>query len=273
MPKHNLAEIKDLELIAGGVSGAATFEAIVRDRLRNDILTGELAPGARLRIKQLCDRYEVGATPIREALSKLASEGLAVAEENKGFSVAPLTIEELRDITQLRQIIEGQAFRLAIQNGDDRWESEIVASYHRLSRVITQPLSKAYEQRLAWERRHQEFHLALISACENRKLMRIAESLYSLLVRYRQILQTADMTTEGLLKIHQQLVDAALDRNLKSAAPLMAEHVNVNVETVLDAAAREPVRFAALGLQINVPVGESRRRQSKNARSRSFRGQ
>jgi DNA-binding GntR family transcriptional regulator len=255
--------------LAGAISaGTATLEAFVRHRLRNDILSGELRPGEKLRIRPLCDRYEVGATPIREALSKLVPEGLVLALQNKGFIVSPLTIEELRDITQLRQIIEGQAFQLAIENGDDRWEGEVVASYHRLSRAVTDPLPDPHAQRLAWEQRHKEFHLALISACGNRKLLRFAESLYSLLVRYRQILQLDEMTGSDLLAIHQRLVDAALDRKGKLAASLMADHVHVNVASALCAARRNPERLEACGLKLDDATAGEERSRMKSVRSR-----
>lgn len=227
---------------------ARTRETYARERLRYDILTGQLSPGSKLRVKYLCERYDVGATPLREALSRLVSEGLVIARENKGFAVAPLSIAELRDITELRRILEGQAFVLALEKGDDRWESEVLASFHRLKHTITAPVPDALEQRLEFERRHEGFHITLISACENRKLLRYAESLYVLLRRYRPVLQMAEMTERELVGIHERLVHTALNREREAAVNLIAEHVAVNVETVLESARRHPKLFVSLGL-------------------------
>jgi DNA-binding GntR family transcriptional regulator len=102
------------------------------DSLRRDIVTGQLKPGAPLRMAQLSQRYEMGFSPLREALNRLQAERLVTSVALKGFSVAPLSMEEMWDATNTRILIEQRALRLSIEQGGDEWEAGIVGSLHAL---------------------------------------------------------------------------------------------------------------------------------------------
>ena len=102
----------------------------------SDIIAGDLAPGARLGIVDLVQRYEIGATPLREGLSRLISRGLIVGIGQRGFRVADVSREDLEDITQMRTVIEVEALRLAIARGDDAWEAGILSALHQMRRHI-----------------------------------------------------------------------------------------------------------------------------------------
>ena len=86
-------------------------------QLRDDIIEGRLAPGAKLHVGHLKDRYGVGVSTLREAITRLVSDALAVAEGQRGFRVAPIAIEDLEDLTRLRVHIEIDAMRLSIRDG------------------------------------------------------------------------------------------------------------------------------------------------------------
>jgi DNA-binding GntR family transcriptional regulator len=102
------------------------------DSLRRDIVTGQLKPGAPLRMAKLSQRYEMGFSPLREALNRLQAERLVTSVALKGFSVAPLSMEEMWDATNTRILIEQRALRLSIEQGGDEWEAGIVGSLHAL---------------------------------------------------------------------------------------------------------------------------------------------
>src|SRR5882757_6786018 len=104
------------------VPGSDTLSERAAGLLQRDILAGTLAPGARLGIVELAQRYEIGATPLREGLSRLVSRGLIVAIGQRGFRVADVSREDLFDITRMRVVIEVEALRLAMENGGDAWE-------------------------------------------------------------------------------------------------------------------------------------------------------
>src|SRR5664279_3413110 len=121
---------------SGDVSGSDTLSERAASLVEHDIIAGHLAPGARLGIVDLVHRYEIGATPLREGLSRLVSRGLIVGIGQRGFRVADVSREDLADITRMRTVVEMEALRLAIRNGDDAWEAGIVSALHQMRRHI-----------------------------------------------------------------------------------------------------------------------------------------
>src|SRR3954467_7747572 len=97
---------------------AATLSERAATLVEQDILAGLLAPGSRLGIVGLVQRYEIGATPLREGLSRLMSRGLIVGTGQRGFRVADISRDDLLDITLMRTAVEIEAIRLAITHGD-----------------------------------------------------------------------------------------------------------------------------------------------------------
>ena len=112
-----------------------TLSERIYNQIRCDILSGKLDPGLKLRFELLRGKYDAGTSTRREGLTRLAAEGLVAAEGQRGFRVAPGSPKDLWDITRLRQQLETEAVRRSIATGDDRWESEVLAAYHRLSKL------------------------------------------------------------------------------------------------------------------------------------------
>src|SRR6478736_1205382 len=104
-------------------------------RLRQDVLTGNFAAGTKLKVEELQAAYGYSSSPLREALSRLAQEGLVRADERRGFRVAPISEDDLADITRMRVLLDVPALREAIAHGDDAWEAAVLAAYHRLEKV------------------------------------------------------------------------------------------------------------------------------------------
>ena len=139
-----------MNIAASAPSNPRSLTSLAYERLRDDILRGRLAPSERLRIQALSERYQIGATAIREALSRLTTDGLVDAEDQRGFTVAPVSREELLDLTQTRIEIEQTALRMAVANGDVEWESHLLSSFHRLSRAEAQPWTGETLAAWAW---------------------------------------------------------------------------------------------------------------------------
>ena len=129
--------------------------------LREDILAGRLAPDARLKVAALQARYGLGISPLREALLRLSSEGLVVAEGQRGFAVAAVSLAELEDLTRARICLETSILAEAIKHGDAEWEAGMVAAYHRLSRTPQPGDPRDREATALWEQRHRAFHDAI----------------------------------------------------------------------------------------------------------------
>jgi DNA-binding GntR family transcriptional regulator len=87
------------------------------ERLREDIVHGAFHPGDKLRIEFLKQTYDVGATPLREALYRLSADGFVHVQGQRGFRVADMSLEELKDITNLRVVLEGMALTPSHQGG------------------------------------------------------------------------------------------------------------------------------------------------------------
>lgn len=208
-------------------------------RLRLDILLGRLSPGDRLKINELAIGLGVSPGAIREALSRLASEALVVSRDQKGFTVAPLSLADLQDLTDLRCEIEALALRRALARGDDAWEAAVLAAAHRLARAASADHADP-ETVLAWVARHAEFHAALVSACGSPRLIALQARLYEQSERYRLLSARADGGGRDVAAEHQALVDAALARDADTLVRLMTDHIRSTAARI--AAAQEQER-------------------------------
>jgi GntR family carbon starvation induced transcriptional regulator len=196
-------------------------------RLRHDVIQGEFPPGAKLGIEQLRTAYAVGATPLREALHRLSAEGFVVVEGQRGFRVADISSRELAELTELRIVIEGLALRESLQQADDNWESRLVVAFHHLQKIEKQSEPDSEQ----WEARNKEFHLALISSCESRWLMRIYELLYDQHRRYR-VIARVERAERDIHGEHAAMMDAALARDIDRLLECHEAHIRNTVRSL-----------------------------------------
>lgn len=202
--------------------------------LRRDIVSGNLKPGERLRIAKLTADYDIGASPLREALSKLSSEFLVLVEGQRGFSVAPVSVEELKDVSQIRQDLEAEAMRRAIAKGDDTWESGIVAAFYNLTKAEKRRREDHIANAAEWEDRNREFHEALVAACDSLMIKRLRLLLYYQHERYRRISLKNPDPARDLEAEHRAIMDATLARDTDRAIELSREHIDRTTRAVLD---------------------------------------
>jgi GntR family carbon starvation induced transcriptional regulator len=128
-----LGEISLLLEVNGEKSAPLSEQALLR--LRTDILKSTLAPGLQLKLDVLRLHYGFSSSPLREALNRLAAEGLVIIEDRRGFFVAPISITDIHEITRLRCLLESEALKDAISSGDDAWEATIISAHYRLERL------------------------------------------------------------------------------------------------------------------------------------------
>lgn len=207
-------------------------EAAVR-KLKQDIMSGALAPDSQLKMRELKSRYGIGASPMREALAQLAAEGFVHQRAQKGFRVPPVSTEELIDITKTRQIVEAEAVRFAIENATPEWEEEIVASYHVLERAIV--LMKSGEkERDYFEERHHRFHRALIGTCPLQSLREFCDDLYIRKTRYRRLLGGYGFTAKEVVAEHRELMEAVLSRKVARAQQVIRAHIAITNDVIAE---------------------------------------
>jgi len=210
-------------------------EAVYR-RLRADILWGRLPPGAPLRSDELRKNYEVGVSPLREALSRLSSERLVTSSGQRGFKVAPITSDLIQDIFETRLVIERSALTRSIVEGKVDWETRVVASHHALSRIPL-PASPGPDAE-NWTTKHRSFHMALISACGSQWQTYLSGLLFDQAERFR-IVRVKDILAQqddrDPAKEHQTIMQAALDRDIDAALQALEDHYNGTKKVALAA--------------------------------------
>jgi DNA-binding GntR family transcriptional regulator len=220
--------------VAERVGGSArSLTAAVLDRLRDDILSCRLLPGDRLNIADLSQTLQVSPGAVREALSRLTSENLIVAEPQRGFAVTPISPADLADLTRTRCQIEAQCLRRAIEIGDVAWETSVVASHHMLSR--TQPYAVEDKKILSedWARVHKEFHETLVGACDSPWLLRLRRILYLHSERYRRLSGPLNRQERKIDREHAEILEATLARDADRACRLLVRHIEATTRILL----------------------------------------
>lgn len=219
----------DLETAAA--PGGETVGDVVHGRIRADILFGQLAPGARLRLDEASRRYGVSVGTMRELLNRLASESLVVAEAQRGFEVAPASPSEFREIAALRLLLEGHALALSFAAGDLDWEARVVAAHHKLAVTETRMLNGAETDPTLVRRCDRAFHQTLTSACGSRVLMETLRSVHDRYLRYLTIAVIFRGKTS--IREHADLLDCALTRDAARATEILKVHIGSCLEHAL----------------------------------------
>lgn len=201
--------------------------SVLAERLRQDLLTGVLRPGARLTVKELAARYDAGSIPIREALSRLSSTGFVTAEDQRGFRVAGISTEEVLDIQAQRAELECIALRKSIEMGSAQWEGDLIASFHTLAHIQSKLKDKPLASSLEWEAQHNKFHMQLIIACGSKWLTTFIQTLIDHSSRYRQLASyalAASPVKRDVEAEHKAIMDATLRRDADLACALLRAH-------------------------------------------------
>jgi DNA-binding GntR family transcriptional regulator len=204
-------------------SGSLTAEAFAR--IRSEILACRLPPGQKLVIADLCQHFGFSLGAVREALARLTSEGLVEAEPRKGFRVAPITEDELKDITQVRGTIESLCLENAIRNGNVKWEANIVSTLFELSRTSLQDPDDPARVSEIWADVHRRFHEALVAACDSPWLLRLREILFVQSERYRRVSVPLNRAGRDLDGEHKEIADATIARDSKKACAALRDHL------------------------------------------------
>lgn len=199
-------------------------------RLRTDIVFGRLRPGQKLKLDGLKEAYGVSVSTLREILSRLTAEGFVVAEGRRGFEVAAVSRENLKELAELRLLIESHAMEVSFANADVEWEGRVVSAHHKLAsteRLMESGIGEPEQ----WKRYDGEFHQALISNCGSRVLMDAHALVFDRYFRYQMV--TFKYRGEEPVAQHKALLDCALARDAATAKAVLKAHVNNCVDHAL----------------------------------------
>ncbi len=213
---------------SGGTLASAAYENV-----RADIIAGRIAPGARLRIRDVCKRYAVSLTPMREALNRLSAEQLVVLNDQRGFAVSDVSRERLEELTRSRVWMNELALRQSMQHATPAWEEGVLLAYHRLSRI-----SRYNEDETAlnpaWEQPHRAFHSALIAACPSHWIKGFCEQLFDQSDRYRNLSRMIIMQNRADIDEHREILEAVMARDVERAVQSLTRHVTETTDILLE---------------------------------------
>ena len=218
-----------IELMATSIADRAY------DHIRGDIVFGRLAPGLRLRLDRLAETYGASVSTLREILSRLSSEGLVIAEGQRGFRVAPVSPAGFEDVAAMRLLLETYALPLSFAAGDLEWESRVVAAHHKLAHMEKRIMAGGRDEPELWKRYDREFHQALIEACGSQTLLDLYGGVFDQYLRYQMV--AVVFRGEIAAEEHRMLLDCALSRDAGRACEVLDRHVNGCVAFTLDSGA------------------------------------
>lgn len=209
-----------------------TQTSAICEQIRTDIMNGNLVADAKLNTRNLAARFGVGLSPIREALSRLSSDGWVVQSDRRGFSVASVTVEELWDLHRARCMLNEAALRESIQHGDVEWEENVLLRGIRLSR-LSHPKDMTDAAEIdTWNDLHRAFHTSLIAACRSQRLVQYCEQLFDEIERYRRLGLTFGTERGNVTDEHNEIANAAVARDTDLAVKLLNSHFTRTVEQV-----------------------------------------
>lgn len=227
-----------MENLAESTPGTSLIEVALH-KMKNSIVRCELPPGTKLKVDALSKAYGLSSSPIREALNRLAQEGVVHASDNKGFRVAPISVQDFDEISRVRGLLESEALSDSIDHGDDAWEGNVLAAFHRLNVVEKRLGSGPVALDDEWAERHKAFHFALFSACPSPLILSMIDSLFDRAERYRRYSALHRQTERHKTNEHQVLMKAALSRDKAKAVKLLRQHIERTRDSVRTAIERQ----------------------------------
>lgn len=201
--------------------------------LRHEILNGRFLPGSKLRIEKIREEYGVSSSSAREALSRLLAENLVTTEGQRGFSVSPVSLNDFKDIAEMRKLLESKAVFESVTKADDDWEANLVMASHRLAKIENnRNLGKIIDLD-EWEAMNKTFHNALIANCHNNWLLNFRTTLYQHSIRYIRMCVADTSFHRDVRQEHQAIFDAAMERNAKLTSALIEDHIKKSVDHLM----------------------------------------
>lgn len=217
-------------VIASGAAFAPIGETTYR-RVRSDILFGRLVPGQKLTLDRMRDAYGSAVGTLREVFNALASEGLVSAEGARGFAVAAISPDNLKEIADVRLLLECDALRRSFENGDVEWEARVVAAHHKLASVERRVAKGDRSGEETFRQYDREFHNALVSACGSRLRLEMHEDIYDKYLRY--LMLASVFRGPAVAREHRELLACALVRDWREAQRITTTHVDDCVRQML----------------------------------------
>jgi GntR family transcriptional regulator, carbon starvation induced regulator len=226
---HSLTKTETASMHTQGGEGThqpiRKADSILED-MRLDLITGVLAPGERVKIQDLTERYKVSQTTIREVLPKLAAEGFVVEIAQRGYQVLPISLEDLDELTHIRLDLELPALIQSIAHGGPEWEVGILRAQH-LMRVYAReyPDTDKVEHTRGWIAVHREYHASLIAGSPSIRRRHYCRNLFDQSSRYFWLAANSLSSSKANLEHHAELTDTILSGNEDLSVKMLRDHI------------------------------------------------
>jgi len=186
--------------------------------LKNQIINEKAKPGKRLLDNQLASAFGVSRTPVREALTQLATEGLVEIVPRSGAYVKKLTRQDIEEIYEIRKVLEGLAAKKAATRITDK---QIKQLYALLEKAKSSG-KKGYETHIDLD---IKLHDMILNSCQNKRLVNIMANLYTLIHVFRVRVGRDKRKAEQAIKEHEAILEAIKARDANKAEMMMMEHI------------------------------------------------
>ncbi len=206
--------------------------------LRDEILSGRLAPGERIRPEAVATRLGLSRMPVREALHQLDAEGLVTLRANRGAIVTRHDAAALTEIFEMRALLEGLCARHAARAATPADIEDLEADCQAMRRAIADPAR--------WVERHEAFHDRLCALATRPRAAAEARRLRLMLRPLLHGFAATERDPEALGHEHEVIVDALRDGDARRAERLLVAHVNANAAALLGQAVPAPLRGRCL---------------------------
>ena len=215
-----------------GAGAKSTLASTVYQQLRDDLLRGVFESESKLRVEWVVSRCGAGASPVREALNRLASEGLLGRHDQRGFFIMPVSAPELEELTRTRCWLEERALRESIANRTGEWEEQLVLALHRLARAQRRLPEDPSSNNPEWEKLHRAFHRALIAGCRSHWLTGFCDQLSDQASRYRLISQDGGERDE--IGEHRLIAERAVEGDADGAVEALLNHYRLTAAMCME---------------------------------------
>ncbi len=205
----------------------SNLTSVVYEKLKDDILRGKYQKGTALAENTVAEQLSVSRTPVREALRLLEISGLVSIKPNKGAVVEGISIDDIKDIYEIRSLIEGLAAKKAAEQATEQ-------DVERLSEIID--LTEFYFEKGHYDKLQTmdgRFHNAVYELCGGRMLNHILTDLHSYVLRFRKMSIIKEDRVRETLKEHRLIMDAIANHNGEKASELMTLHVKNALISIL----------------------------------------
>ncbi|MEV0118212.1 GntR family transcriptional regulator [Streptomyces sp. NPDC050844] len=203
-----------------------TAQQFVLDELRRAITSGELKPGTAIRQDALAERLEVSRVPLREALKILEGEGMVVHRVHRGYFVTELSLDDLREVYRIRELLEAEAVREACT----RLSPALLDTLDEAERAVEEASEAGDVSAMAAANRR--FHFALVEASGMPRLIRLISTLWDATDAYRSLYYVASPNRERVVHEHRAIVEALRAGDVETAVRHLDEHRAHAVDTL-----------------------------------------